>query len=107
VRAAGAMVGVESGRAVHAALEALEGEQAGQDEVVVARFAAPHLSYGHAAHEDRARGLAPPDRGVDAMPARRGLERSGLAADPGERGRRWVLGDRATGLDQREPLPLG
>ena len=57
--------------AIDAVFEPIEGEDAGEDQIVLARLAAPGLAGRRARDEDRAGRRAGADALVDAMPTRR------------------------------------
>ena len=71
---------------VHALLEPVEGEDAGEDEIVVARLALPHLSGRRARGEHRPGSGVRADLALHAMPAGRRAVGILLAADAVARG---------------------
>ncbi len=87
--------------AIDALLEPVEGEDAGEDEIVVARLSAPSLAGPLARDEHRAERRLLADPPADGVPARRGAERALLAADAVPRGRHRPGGDRHCRLRSR------
>ncbi len=91
---------------IHAVLEPVEGEDAGEDQIVVARLSAPHLAAGLARDEDRARRRVCTDPLADAVPARRRSVRVLLAADAGPRGGHRPGRDSLSGFEEGGDLAL-
>ena len=98
---------VPSRSAIDAGLDAVKRQDAGEDEVLVARLAAPRFSGGLARDEHRARGGVRADPRFDAVPARRRPVRAFLAADPGPRGGHQPGGDSLSGFEPGRDLTLG
>ncbi len=98
---------VAAGSAIDAGLEPVERHDAGQDQIVVAPFAAPDLAGGLARHEHRAGLGAVADPRVDAVPAWRRAERVLFAADAVSRRRHRPSGDRLARFEPDRELALG
>ena len=97
---------IVAGAAVDALLQPIEGENAGEDEIVVARFAAPHLAGRLARHEHRALFSTLPDPPVHAMPAWRRAVGAFRPANACTRRRDRPCGFGRTVLDQDGTLAL-
>src|SRR6476659_5582450 len=95
-----------AGAAVDALLQTIEGENAGENEIVVARFPAPHLAGRLARHEHRAFFGALPNPPVHAMPAWRRAVVAFSPAKAGARARVRPHGFGRTVLDQDGALAL-
>ena len=95
-----------AGAAVDALLQTIEGENAGENEIVVARFPAPHLAGRLARHEHRAFFSALPDPPVHAMPAWRRAVGAFSPANAGTCARDRPHGFGRTVLDQDGTLAL-
>ena len=92
---------------IDAFLEPIEGQDAGQDEIVDARLAAPPLAGPLARDEHRAERRLLADPAADRVPARRRAERALGAADAVPRGRHRPRGDRLSAFEPSGDLTLG
>ena len=92
---------------IDAVLDPVKRQDAGEDEVLVARLAAPRLAGRLARDEHRAVGGVRADPRLDAVPARRRPVRAFLAADPGPRGGHRPGGDSRSGFEPYGDLTLG
>ena len=92
--------------AVHAVLESVEGENAGEDEIVVARFPGPGLAGRLARSEHTAPLGVFADAAMHAMPSRRRAIRILRAADPRSRRRHRPCATCLPAFEQNRALAL-